>query len=229
MTSFSEYAGLVSFDPATIATQQPVDVATARDNVVNNAAHLVQSSTQQRASWISVNGRSDNTAGGGTYGVSYLTALVGFDALAPMVCHGPFPLTIGPNGDAAKLVLRIGASVANGTATIRAAVSAYRGRMPLVSYMSGPGAPPATGGANVAEVTTASTTPVWLTPSPTYIQITEQPEIAYATRDVSTPTLAGGAASSAKVVMATLELWASNSDPSVPVVIHGVYAREYLG
>ena len=78
-------------------------------------------------------------------------------------------------------------------------------------------------------MTTASASPVWLTPAPSYVQITDPSEMAFATRLISMPLAAGGNASTASVVMADLTIWTQSTDPYTPTVIHGVYAREFIG
>jgi hypothetical protein len=231
MSSFSEYNGLVDFAPATVASQEPVDVMTTRDNLINNAAHLVQSSTQQRSNWISVAGRSNNTAGGGTFAPPLIWVSSSYADALPVVAIGPFPITIGPDGLPAKLVLRVAAAVANGSGTVLAHVSAYRARAPERAgrWDGTVGPPPTPGGPDVAQMTTASATPVWLTPSPSYVQITDPSEAAFGTRQISTPLVAGGNASTATAVMAELTIWTQSTDPATPTVIHGVYAREFVG
>ena len=233
MTSYSEYNGLVDYDAAVVASQQPVDVATTRDNLINNGAHLVQSSTQQRANWVSVVGRSDNAAGGGTYPSLPLFFAAGpaYGGAVPALCIGPFPATIGPDGLPAKMVLRIGASVANGTGTVIAQVKAYRPRSPEESGLwdGTIGPPPAPGGPDVIEVSTASATPVWLTPSPTYVQLTDVSEIAFAEQQYTVPVTPGGNPSYASTVNLQVCLWTQSTDPATPTVIHGLYCREFTG
>ncbi len=231
MSSFSEYTGLVDFDPAIVSSQEPADVMTTRDNLINNGAHLVQSSTQQRANWVTVAGRADNTAGGGTFAPPLIWTSSSYADALPVVSIGPFPITVGPDGLPAKLVLRVAAAVANGSGTILAHVSAYRPRAPERAgrWDGTVGPPPTPGGPDVAQMTTASASPVWLTPSPSYVQITDPSEMAFATRLISMPLGAGGNASTASVVMADLTIWTQSTDPATPTVIHGVYAREFIG
>ena len=232
MTSYSEYNGLVSFSAPVVASQQPVDVMTARDNLINNGAHLVQSSTQQRANWSSVVGRADNAAGGGTYpALPILGATTGYGVALPAVCIGPFPATVGPDGLPSKMVLRIGASQANGTGTVLAQVKAYRPRSFETSgrWDGTIGPPPTPGGPDVVQVSTASATPVWLTPAPTYIQLTDESEIAFAQQQFTVPVTPGGNPSYASAVMLDICLWTQSTDPATPTVIHGLYCREYVG
>ena len=233
MTSYSEYNGLVDFSAPIVASQQPVDVATTRDNLINNGAHLSQSSTQQRANWSSVVGRADNAAGGGTYPSLplFFAGALEYGGAIPAVCAGPFPATVGPDGLPAKLVLRIGASVANGSGTVVAQVKAYRPRSLETSGLwdGTIGPPPSPGGPDVVEVSTASATPVWLTPSPTYVQLTDESEAAFARQRYSVPISAGGAPSYVTTVNLQICLWTQSTDPATPTVIHGLYCREFVG
>ena len=228
MTSLSEYAGLVDFDPTRIATDEPVDSSTVRDGVINNANHLVQSSAQQRVNWSALSGVVPMNAGGALIPSLNFGAYWPRTLMLPVASFGPFPMTLTPENRTAKMVIRLGGAVGNGTATFRARLSAYRPRGGRPT-LTGPDGAPEEHAPNVAEATTASVTPVWLVTNPTYVQLSDPAEIAWATESVSMPKSLGGDPSSARVCLCTLDVWASGTDPASAAELWAVYGREYLG
>ena len=104
MSAYSEYGGLVDFDATRITTDEPVDASTVRDGLVNNAAHLVQSSTQQRVNWVTVDGVTQQwDTGGPLLPGQNFAAFIPFTYMLPIAAFGPFPITIGPDNKTAKL------------------------------------------------------------------------------------------------------------------------------
>ena len=77
-------------------------------------------------------------------------------------------------------------------------------------------------------MSTASITPAWLTPNPTYIELTDPADIALASISISMPRSLGGVPTTARVCYCTLDIWGAGVVGTFPV-LDGVYAREFLG
>lgn len=234
MSSYSEYGGLVDFDTTRITTDEPVDASTVRDGVVNNAAHLVQSSTQQRVNWVTLDGITGQFTPGGPLapGQDFGT-FIPFTSMLPIACFGPFPITLGKDNRTSKLVVRLAGAIAGGsTATFRVRLSPYvaigrTGRD--ASWWSGPDGAPMEDAVNVLEMTTTSATPAWLTSNPTFVQYTSPPGIASATQSIVMPRSLGGDPTTARVCLFTLDVWGATTVNANLPYLYGLYAREYLG
>lgn len=231
MSSLSEYGGLVDFDVTRITTDEPLDAATVRDGVVNNAAHLVQSSTQQRVNWVSLYGTTaQGTPGGPLTPGQDFSAFVPFTQMIPMACFGPFPITMGADGIPAKLVVRLAGAVDGGaTATFRVRLSPYVALGRASSWWSGPDGAPAEDDPNTLEMTTAAAAAAWLTSNPTFVQYRDPAGIARSQEFINMPRSLGGDPSTARVALFTLDVWGATTVNANQPRLHGLYAREYLG
>lgn len=192
----SELACYVRGSTARLAAKSPVDTGDARDGVVNNLNHIEDSAGQCLANIL---GR---TAGKAAWDGDISS--VDFTRVASMP---PLPvcLRILADGFTSRLVIRLDAQITvAGTATWRFALT------PLNRAMTLPPPAASLGFPNTVEISTTSTSVVELGPILLYAG-------ASAGFLQSMPSLdASGAASSASILLAQIEVWSFSSSTGIP-------------
>lgn len=204
----SEHAGFIRGFDSLLVSAGPVDTGLVRDAVVNNVDHLIDESTQLRVHWV----RSSEQ--------DPLIPASSSTAYSLAAIFGPFPVALMPDGQAARIVVRLAGRVsAVGTATWRIA---------FLPFGPASAAPPATTVSDsVAEVDTSSTSVAWLDPTPQVLTL--ERELVDVCRRTIPSNVNAMTPGNAEWTLMQCEVWAKVSSAGRDAELHGLYVREYVG
>lgn len=213
MTASSEYSGLVHFPPAPwLDADEPVDTATVRDGIINNARHHYDCAPQQIAAWV---------APTGTFLEPEIAPGRSETDYSPMARVGPFPLVIRTDRRTAKVIVRLGVRVANATTGTFLVIL----RRPIPVGLRGR---PPEDGPHVGTVTTTSLTSEWQDLGA--LQVTQRTEVEDSVRLVTMErNQVAGELGTVEVPLFVLDIYAKTATGGVNPQLVGVYARSFIG
>lgn len=191
-----------------IASQEPVDTAVVRDQIVNNLLHLADESSQVLVAYYVATADEQNET------------LAAANTWYPLMRWGPFPCRTKGTGDLYPLRVRVGGYSSAGhsvTFGLVWAPSKYSAEAEL-----------AHAGTNVFTLSTTDTTENWLGPSAGTACLTMPEDRAYdCIRSINTIDAVSGKSVSIDVAFTYVDLWVKTANVSSQPVLTGLYAAEY--
>ena len=204
----SIHEGVIRYEIAQLDTDEPVDTAHARI-LINNALHFADEAGQVLVAFPPISGRSMESV---PNVVSTWTRITAF---------GPFALRVQSDGTPYPVVVQLaGVTSGAGPVTFRVALTPDDDDDERAEILAA--------GDNTSDASTSSTTLAWLTMGTSPITLTPAKASAM-TQTLSTIDAVGGDPVSVRVCLCRVAVWGQYTGSKSQPILHGLYAREYIG
>ena len=223
MTATSPKGGRILYPSSYQQADDPLDAATLRNAIVNNALHAADQQARVLVNWMAP---SSSLVSGNPPLHREPDTLAAADTWYLVDAYGPWPLSVWATGGAYRLRVALFGQAGSGTATFGVCVGPRGSARAILDGGTG-----VAGEDAIVYSGTTSATPVELTPSGGSDIITVSDATLVSGRRARSTTDEPGSARLVDVVLHEIEVtvWVKQSSIGTPARLYGAHVAEFVG